>query len=131
MLQGPIWVGEFGPVYAFPQDGYDNWQEINDTRYDVAKSQIDIYDKAKASWAIWMYKGENSPSHDYRILRADIGFQGLVNIGENTAWMKLIGPFNERKKVCRYARAELRDSAWPPINGAWTIRKFDIFSSLS
>jgi hypothetical protein len=29
----------------------------------------------------------------------DIGFQGLVNVGADTAWMKLIGPSNERKKV--------------------------------
>lgn len=130
MLQGPIWVGEFGPVYAFPQDGYDNWQEINDTRYDVAKSQIDIYANAKASWAIWMYKGENNSTPDCRILIVDIGFQGLVNIGEDTAWMELIGPFNERKKVCRPARAELTDSAWPLISGVWTIRKFDIFLNL-
>lgn len=29
----------------------------------------------------------------------DVGFQGLVNIGKDTAWMKLVGPANERKKV--------------------------------
>lgn len=33
-------------------------------------------------------------------LTIDIGFQGLVNIKEDTPWMKLIGPANERKKVC-------------------------------
>jgi hypothetical protein len=89
-------VGEFGPVYAFPQDGYANWQEINDTRYQVARSQIEIYAKSKASWSIWLYKGDFywEPG-----LMVDIGFQGLVNVGADTAWMKLIGPSNERKKV--------------------------------
>ena len=55
--QGPIWVGEFGPVYASPKDGLDNWEEINESRYDVAKAQIDIYRKSRASWSIWIYKG--------------------------------------------------------------------------
>lgn len=57
-----MWVGEWGPVYAFPQDGYANWEEINESRYDVAKAQLGIYAKAKASWAIWMYKGGWSES---------------------------------------------------------------------
>lgn len=54
-----MWVGEFGPVYASPDDGYENWQEINDARYDVAKCQIDIFGRDKASWAIWLYKGKS------------------------------------------------------------------------
>lgn len=58
ICQGPVWVGEFGPVYASPSDGLPNWEAINDARYEVAKSQIDIFGRDKASWAIWLYKGE-------------------------------------------------------------------------
>jgi len=33
------------------------------------------------------------------MLTADIGFQGMVRVREDTPWMKLVGPANERKKV--------------------------------
>lgn len=58
-LKGPIWVGEFGPVYASSKDGLADWETINDARYDVGKAQVDIYRRAKASWSIWIYKGES------------------------------------------------------------------------
>lgn len=95
-LEGPIWVGEFGPVYASPKDGLQNWEEINDGRYDVAKNQVDIYRKAQASWSIWLYKGKSLSSVT---LTTDVGFQGMVRVREDTPWMKLVGPANERKKA--------------------------------
>jgi hypothetical protein len=30
----------------------------------------------------------------------DIGFQGMVYVGEETPYMKLLKPFLEKKKVC-------------------------------
>jgi hypothetical protein len=80
----PIWNGEWGPVYQNASDGPD-YEEINETRYAVLRTQLDIYHKAKASWSIWLYK--------------DIGFQGMVYVGEDTPYMTLLKPFLEKKKV--------------------------------
>lgn len=82
---GPIWNGEFGPVYQNAEDGLPDWQEINKRRYHVLEDQLDIYDKAKASWSIWLWK--------------DIGFQGMVYVGEDTPYIKMLKPFLEKKKV--------------------------------
>ena len=39
------------------------------------------------------------------LLMTDVGFQGVVKVKEDTAWMRLIGEFNRRKKVGkRYER---------------------------
>jgi aryl-phospho-beta-D-glucosidase BglC (GH1 family) len=82
---GPIWNGEFGPVYQNAEDGLPDWQEINKRRYHVLEDQLDLYDKAKASWSIWLWK--------------DIGFQGMVYVGEETPYIKMLKPFLEKKKV--------------------------------
>lgn len=58
-LQGPIWVGEWGPVYQSAEDGIANWQDLNEARYEVAKCQLNIFAKHQASWAIWLWKGES------------------------------------------------------------------------
>ena len=58
--QGPIWNGEWGPVYQSASDGIPNWEHINDTRYAVLRCQLDIYAKACASWSIWLYKGDSA-----------------------------------------------------------------------
>ncbi|GHJ89172.1 hypothetical protein NliqN6_5574 [Naganishia liquefaciens] len=81
---GPIWNGEFGPVYQNAEDGLADWEEINQRRYHVLKDQLEIYDKAKASWSIWLWK--------------DIGFQGMVYVGEETPYIKMLKPFLEKKK---------------------------------
>lgn len=78
-------VGEFGPVYQTSEDGYPDWKHINDTRFDVLQLQLDIYAKARASWSIWLYK--------------DIGFQGMIYAGEDTAYVKLLKEFLHKKKV--------------------------------
>lgn len=78
-------VGEFGPVYQTSEDGYPDWKRINDTRFDVLQLQLDIYAKARASWSIWLYK--------------DIGFQGMIYAGEDTAYVKLLKEFLHKKKV--------------------------------
>ncbi|WRT69321.1 uncharacterized protein IL334_006305 [Kwoniella shivajii] len=82
--KGPVWVGEFGPVYQNASDGKADWEKINDTRFDVLSLQLDIYDKARASWTIWLYK--------------DVGFQGMVYAGEETAYVKLLSEFLHKKK---------------------------------
>lgn len=51
-------VGEFGPVYQNAEDGIPNWEEINNDRFAMLETQLDIYAKVKASWSIWLYKGE-------------------------------------------------------------------------
>lgn len=58
----PIWNGEFGPVYARKQYDGEDWETVNESRYQLLKDQLDIYDEEKISWSIWLYK--------------DIGFQG-------------------------------------------------------
>ncbi|KAK8844078.1 hypothetical protein IAR55_006872 [Kwoniella newhampshirensis] len=82
--KGPVWVGEFGPVYQNAEDGVDDWEHINDTRFDVLKLQLGIYAKAQASWSIWLYK--------------DVGFQGMIYAGEDTAYVKLLKDFLRKKK---------------------------------
>ena len=53
----------FGPVYARKQYEGEQTDYINESRYKVLKDQLEIYDEARISWSIWLYK--------------DIGFQGL------------------------------------------------------
>lgn len=51
----PIWNGEFGPVYALP--GLDaDMEKVNDARINVLGEQLNIYDKYKIHWSIWLYK---------------------------------------------------------------------------
>lgn len=59
----PIWNGEFGPVYARRQYDGDATDEINTSRIQLLKDQLDVYDEDNISWSIWLYK--------------DIGYQGL------------------------------------------------------
>lgn len=42
---GPIWNGEWGPVYASPDDTPD-WQEVNKDRYHLVKDQLQLYEDA-------------------------------------------------------------------------------------
>ncbi|KAG8893517.1 hypothetical protein FRC00_010416 [Tulasnella sp. 408] len=82
-IGGHIWNGEWGPVYASPDDGA-NWESINEDRYRVLKDQLAIYEERKISWSIWLYK--------------DIGFQGMVYVSPDTAYIKRLKPFLEKKK---------------------------------
>jgi Cellulase (glycosyl hydrolase family 5) len=79
-----VWNGEFGPLYAYPKYEPDH-EAINAQRYALLGEQMKIYnDEAKVSWTIWLYK--------------DIGLQGMVYADPESPWMKLIGPFLEKKK---------------------------------
>ncbi|AAW44253.2 expressed protein [Cryptococcus deneoformans JEC21] len=97
----PVWVGEFGPVYQTSKDGYPDWKHINDTRFDVLQLQLDIYAKARASWSIWLYK--------------DIGFQGMIYAGEDTAYVKLLKEFLHKKKVVAADKWGADDRAVRPL----------------
>lgn len=75
--------GEFGPVYAPTSD--PNHETINARRYAVLQDQLSMYADNRTSWSIWLYK--------------DIGLQGMVYVKEETAYMQLLKPFLEKKKV--------------------------------
>lgn len=52
----PIWNSEFGPTYNTAKDG-NNWETVNDTRYEVLKLQLNINKRNNASYSLWTYKG--------------------------------------------------------------------------
>ncbi|KAJ8075802.1 hypothetical protein PM082_021434 [Marasmius tenuissimus] len=80
-----VWNGEWGPVYA--REDYDGGKEkadeINKRRYMVLRDQLEIYQKDRLSWSIWLYK--------------DIGFQGMVYVSPNTPYMQHFRSFLHKK----------------------------------
>lgn len=78
----PIWNGEFGPVYASPDE--PNHEQTNQQRYNLLGQQLKIYKQDHISWSIWLYK--------------DIGFQGMTYLSPDSAYMKLLAPFLAKKK---------------------------------
>jgi aryl-phospho-beta-D-glucosidase BglC (GH1 family) len=52
-----VWNGEWGPVYARKQYEGERTGEINTERLRVLKDQLEIYNKDRLSWSIWLYKG--------------------------------------------------------------------------
>jgi hypothetical protein len=95
-----MWNGEFGPVYANPTDGAD-WEQVNEQRYGVLKTQLELYAEKGSSWSIWLYKGTLLVvSENINLIGPlDIGFQGMIYVGEDTPYMKLLKPFLAKKKV--------------------------------
>ncbi|BEI82494.1 hypothetical protein CcaverHIS002_0303620 [Cutaneotrichosporon cavernicola] len=83
-IGGPVWNGEFGPVYQQASDGIPDWEDMNDRRYAVLECQLGIYAKSHTSWSIWLYK--------------DIGFQGMTYVNPDSAYIKLIQPFLTKKR---------------------------------
>jgi len=73
----PVWVGEFGPIYT--ED-----DELNATRYRLARDQIDLFERYGASWAIWTYK--------------DIGLQGLVYAAPDSPYIQTLGDSLQKKQ---------------------------------
>ncbi|KAF8882259.1 glycoside hydrolase family 5 protein [Infundibulicybe gibba] len=78
-----VWNGEWGPVYARKQFEGEVTDQINAQRYKVLKDQLDIYNKDRLSWSIWLYK--------------DIGFQGMVYVSTSTPYMQLFSKFLDKK----------------------------------
>lgn len=79
--QVPIWNGEFGPVYASKKD--EGHETTNQARYNLLQAQLKIYRESGVSWSIWTYK--------------DIGYQGTVFVDSESPYMKLLGPFLQKK----------------------------------
>ncbi|KAM0721109.1 hypothetical protein Q7P37_003395 [Cladosporium fusiforme] len=80
--QVPIWNGEFGPVYASPDE--QDHAKTNQQRYNLLGKQLSIYKQDQIGWSIWLYK--------------DIGFQGMVYTNPKCAYMQLLQPFLDKKK---------------------------------
>ncbi|KAI0791324.1 glycoside hydrolase [Abortiporus biennis] len=78
-----VWNGEWGPVYARKEYEGDLTDAINEERYLVLKDQLEIYNKDRLSWSIWLYK--------------DIGFQGMVHVARDTEYMTLFKDFLAKK----------------------------------
>lgn len=72
----PIWVGEFGPVYT-------GNPAKDEERYRLLQDQLEIFAHYDASWALWTYK--------------DIGLQGVVTVDPESAYLRLLAPFLEKK----------------------------------
>ncbi|CAD0046229.1 cellulase [Aureobasidium pullulans] len=79
----PLWNGEFGPVYADPTVDADA-DATNKARFGVLKEQLNIYASTKTSWSIWLYK--------------DVGYQGMVHLSRDSAYMRLVAPFIAKKQ---------------------------------
>ncbi|KAG6837586.1 hypothetical protein H0H93_007000 [Arthromyces matolae] len=78
-----VWNGEWGPVYARKEYEGDQTEAINARREKVLRDQLAIYKEDKLSWSIWLYK--------------DIGFQGMVHVSRDTAYMQHFRDFLARK----------------------------------
>lgn len=72
----PVWVGEFGPVYT-------GIPEKDEMRYQILKDQLEIYDRYKVSWCIWLYK--------------DLGLQAILSQKADAPYMSLISDFLKKK----------------------------------
>ncbi|EAU88936.2 endoglucanase family 5 glycoside hydrolase [Coprinopsis cinerea okayama7 len=86
-----VWNGEWGPVYARREYDGDAMEDINERRYNVLKDQLEIYEKDRLSWSIWLYK--------------DIGFQGMVYVSPDT-------PYRQRFKDFLAKKHRLAADAW-------------------
>ncbi|KAH8895202.1 glucan 1,3-beta-glucosidase [Thozetella sp. PMI_491] len=82
----PIWNGEFGPVYADERtEGKEAALAINERRFACLRDQLAMYhEMGGVSWSIWLYK--------------DIGYQGMVYLSPDSAYMRLIQDFVDKKK---------------------------------
>ncbi|EED80297.1 hypothetical protein POSPLDRAFT_134931 [Postia placenta Mad-698-R] len=78
-----VWNGEWGPVYARKEYDGEATEETNERRYMVLNDQLEMYREDRLSWSIWLYK--------------DIGFQGMVYVSRETAYMRLFKDFLHKK----------------------------------
>lgn len=86
--------GEFGVTFLDPAQRADA-ATINKHRYDLLLAQLKIYDQQPdISWTIWCWK--------------DLGTGGLFHVSSNSAYMALLKPFLDKKRVSR-ARTTLAE----------------------
>lgn len=69
-------------MYESPDE--DGYEQTNQQRYNLLGKQLSIYKEDQISWSIWLYK--------------DIGFQGMVYTNPDSAYMRLLKPFLDKKK---------------------------------
>jgi endoglucanase len=72
----PIWIGEFGPTYTGDAG-------VDDARYGVLATQLEIYDEHDAGWSLWTYK--------------DVGLQGIVHADPGGAYLRRFGELIAKK----------------------------------
>ncbi|KAL4866442.1 glycoside hydrolase superfamily [Aspergillus spectabilis] len=81
----PVWNGEFGPVYQDPRrDGVETAAAANEARLALLGQQLSIYREDGVGWSIWLHK--------------DIGYQGMTYVDPDSAYLRLIKPFLEKKQ---------------------------------
>ncbi|KAH9840772.1 glycoside hydrolase superfamily [Rhodofomes roseus] len=71
-----VWNGEWGPVYARKDYEGAEMDSINERRFAVLNDQLEMYQRDRLSWSIWLYK--------------DIGYQGMVHVAHSTPYMLLL-----------------------------------------
>jgi hypothetical protein len=71
-------------LYANRKDHGEDADEINAERHNLLGQQLKVYDKYQISWSIRLYK--------------DIGLQGMLHTSPDSAWIKLLGPWLEKKQ---------------------------------
>jgi hypothetical protein len=59
-------------------------KRTNEQRYQLLGKQLSIYKEDQIHWSIWLYK--------------DIGFQGMVYTKPDSAYIRLLKPFLDKKK---------------------------------
>ncbi|KAH9220220.1 glycoside hydrolase superfamily [Leptodontidium sp. 2 PMI_412] len=101
----PIWNGEFGPIYE--KESNPDWKVQNEERYNMLDKQMEIYTSEGIAWSIWAYK--------------DINIMGMVFVNPDSAWMKLLGPILEKKRVMAvdswaYDDAHLQEGLFGPLH---------------
>lgn len=80
----PVWNGEFGPVYQDPRTDPDA-AATNAKRFALLREQLAVYRECGGvSWSIWLYK--------------DVGYQGMVYLDPESAHMRLVRPFIDKKQ---------------------------------
>lgn len=108
-------------VYTGPDDGPD-WKAVNKDRFRLLKDQLALYEEQKISWSIWLYKASGDSRYcegnivctDALGIRTSVSkvcpcsrvqksithgnASGMVYASSNTAYMKLLGPFLQKKK---------------------------------
>ncbi|KAL5332330.1 glycoside hydrolase superfamily [Aspergillus crustosus] len=81
----PTSNGEIGPVYQDPRrDGVESAAKDNACRIRLLEDQLKLYRQEGLSWSIWLYK--------------DIGYQGMTYVDPDSAYLRLIKPFLEKKQ---------------------------------
>jgi hypothetical protein len=89
----PIWNGEWGPIYASPQE--ENWQETNAIRLEVVREQLRNYEHVKCGWSLWTWKDIGYQGFSLIVLFLTVG---MVYTSPMSKWNSLLAPFLAKKE---------------------------------